>query len=191
MPTGSPQQCRGPARVTQSIDYLFTDPERHTLDADARAHAMELAPLWCRLYAIADTLAQDLQAQFKWDWKLLCVFGFIAFVCFAFFAHLGSEHKFSIVGYSLSFVVIFVLFARAMLGQDQERYLDYRALAEALRVAVYWKLLGIGSRYLDAKAGASRPRRGDRHQSGRHDRACLSDQATGRAGVGEDLPAHG
>ena len=146
---------RGPARVTQSIDYLFTDPERHTLDADARAHAMELAPLWCRLYATADTLAQDLQAQFKWDWKLLCVFGFIAFVCFAFFAHLGSEHKFFIVGYSLSFVVIFVLFARAMLGQHQARFLDYRALAEALRVAVYWKLLGIGSRHLDAKAGAS------------------------------------
>jgi hypothetical protein len=145
----------GPGRVTQSIDYLFTDPERHTLDADARAHAMELAPLWCQLYAIADTLAQDLQAQFKWDWKLLCVFGFIAFVSFAFFAHLGSEHKFYIVSYSLSFVVIFVLFARSMLGQHQARFLDYRALAEALRVAVYWKLLGIGSRHLDAKAGAS------------------------------------
>jgi hypothetical protein len=146
---------RGPARVTQSIDYLFTDPERHTLDADAKAHAMELAPLWCRLYATADTLAQDLQAQFKWDWKLLCVFGFIAFVSFAFFAHLGSEHKFYIVSYSLSFVVIFVLFARSMLGQHQARFLDYRALAEALRVAVYWKLLGIGSRHLDAKAGGS------------------------------------
>jgi hypothetical protein len=146
---------RGPARVTQSIDYLFTDPERNTLDADARAHAMELAPLWCRLYATADALAQDLQAQFKWDWKLLCLFGFIAFVSFAFFAHLGSEHKFYIVAYSLSFVVIFVLFARAMLGQHQARFLDYRALAEALRVAVYWKLLGIGSRHLDAKAGGS------------------------------------
>src|SRR5712691_11464799 len=145
---------RGPARVTQSIDYLFTDPERNTLDVEAKAHTMELPPLWCRIYATADTLAQDLQAQFKWDWKLLCVFGFIAFLSFAFFAHLGSEHKFFIVSYSLSFVVIFVLFARAMLGQHQARFLDYRALAEALRVAVYWKLLGIGSRHLDAKADA-------------------------------------
>ncbi len=67
----------------------------------------------------------------------------------------GSEHKFFIVAYVVSFVVIFVVFVRAMLGQHQERFLDYRALAEALRVAVYWKLLGIGSRHLDAKAGAS------------------------------------
>jgi hypothetical protein len=44
------------------------------------------------------------------------------------------------------------VYVRAALRKDQERYLDYRALAEALRVAVYWKLLGVGSRYLDAKA---------------------------------------
>ena len=43
------------------------------------------------------------------------------------------------------------VYVRAALRKDQERYLDYRALAEALRVAVYWKLLGVGSRYLDAK----------------------------------------
>ena len=114
---------------------------------------MELAPLWCRLYATADTLAQRLKAKFKWDWKLLCAFGFMAFVCFAFFTHLGSENKLFIALYVGSFVVMFVLFVHAMLGQHQARFLDYRALAEALRVAVYWKMLGIGSRHLDAKAG--------------------------------------
>ena len=145
--------AHGPARAAQSIDYLFTDAERNTLDTAAKAHAMELAPLWCRLYATADTLAQRLQAEFKWDWKLLCAFGFMAFVCFAFFAHLGSENKLFIALYVGSFVVIFVLFVRAMLGQHQARFLDYRALAEALRVAVYWKMLGIGARHLDAKAG--------------------------------------
>src|SRR5712692_5209779 len=69
----------GPARMTQSIDYLFTDSERRTLDVEARNRAKDVAPLWCGLYAIADTLAQERQAQFKWDWKLLFVFGFIAF----------------------------------------------------------------------------------------------------------------
>jgi hypothetical protein len=145
--------AHGPVRAAQSIDYLFTDAERNTLDAVAKAHAMELAPLWCRLYATADTLAQRLQAEFKWDWKLLCAFGFVAFVCFAFFAHLGSENKLFVALYIASFVVIFVLVVRAMHGQHQARFLDYRALAEALRVAVYWKMLGIGSRHVDAKAG--------------------------------------
>ena len=51
---------------------------------------------------------------------------------------------------STTFVAGVVVYVRAAYRQDQERYLDYRALAEALRVAVYWKLLGIG---LDAKSG--------------------------------------
>jgi hypothetical protein len=63
----------------------------------------------------------------------------------------GFISNFVLAAYSLSIVVIFVFFLRARSGQHQERYLDYRALAEALRVAVYWKLLGIGSGYIDAK----------------------------------------
>ena len=50
---------------------------------------MNLAPLWCRLYAMADTLALERQSQFKRDWKVLFAVGFIAFVCFAMFTHAG------------------------------------------------------------------------------------------------------
>jgi hypothetical protein len=145
----------GPARMVQSIDHLFTDPDRRTLDGDARTHATKLAPLWCQLYAIADTLAQEQQAQFKWDWKLLFGFGFIAFFCFAMFTHAGYVTKFFIAAYLATFVAMVIVYVSAVIGQHQERYLDYRALAEALRVAVYWKVLGIGSRYLDAKTDPS------------------------------------
>ena len=48
-----------------------------------------MAPLWCRLYAMADTLALERQLQFKRDWKVLFGVGFIAFVCFAMFTHAG------------------------------------------------------------------------------------------------------
>src|SRR5262245_28837397 len=144
----------GAAQLTQSIDYLFTDPDGGVAaDVDAKAHAMTSAPLWCRLYAIADTLAQQRQAQFNWDWKVLFILGFAAFFCFAMFAHIGDKSGAFLGAYSVTFLVIFVLFIRAVAGQHQERYLDYRALAEALRVAVYWKLVGIGSRYFDAKSG--------------------------------------
>jgi hypothetical protein len=138
----------------QSLDHLFTDPGAAEVDAAAKTHAMTLAPLWCRLYALADTLALERQLQFRRDWKLLFGFGFVAFFCFAMFTHAGYiAYALFLIAYLLTFVAGIFVYLRAARRQDQERYLDYRALAEALRVAVYWKLLGIGSRYLDAKVG--------------------------------------
>ncbi len=142
----------GPARVAQSVDYLFSDPEGGGVNSEARAHALSVAPRWCALYAIADVLAQKRQRQFVWDWKLLFAVGLFAFTCFAIFSHAGYVRNPILAAYSISFGVIAALFARARIGQHQERFLDYRALAEMLRVAVYWKLVGIGARDVDAKA---------------------------------------
>jgi hypothetical protein len=141
----------GTVRLTQSIGYLFTDPGAAAADADAKSRAMQVAPLWCRLYALADTLALERQSQFKRDWKVLFSLAFIAFVCFAMFTHAGYLYAPILIAYLLAFVIGVSVYVRAAHQQDQERYLDYRALAEALRVAVYWKLIGIGSRYVDAK----------------------------------------
>jgi hypothetical protein len=155
---------KGPARLAQSLDHLFTEPPRTEPDADAKARALNLAPRWCRLYAIADALALERQSQFQRDWKLLFGFGLVALGCFATFAHADRlvavvwpqlEYLTQVpfmIGYVLTFVVGVFVFVRAVRRQDQERYLDYRALAEALRVAVFWKLLGIGSGFVDAKA---------------------------------------
>jgi hypothetical protein len=141
----------GPARLAQSLDYLFTDPGAE-VEAVARDQAVSRAPLWCRLYALADTLALERQSQFKRDWKALFAVGFVAFVCFAMFTHAGYlAYAVFLIAYLLAFVIGVSVYVGAARRQDQERYLDYRALAEALRVAVYWKLLGVGSRYLDAK----------------------------------------
>jgi hypothetical protein len=150
------KQPDGATRMAQSVDYLFSDTDGGVVEGvDAKIHAMGLAPLWCRLYAIADTLALERQREFKWDWKLLFGVGFIAFFCFAMFTHAGYVNKVFLGTYLATFVVLVILYLRAVRGQHQERYLDYRALAEALRVAVYWKLLGIGSRYRDGKTGSS------------------------------------
>ena len=142
----------GPARTTQSVNYLFSDPEQGGLSNDAKTHALTVAPRWCTLYSIADVLAQKRQRQFVWDWKLLISLGLFAFFCFAIFSHAGIVSTPILAAYSLTFAAIVVLFLGARIGQHQERFLDYRALAEALRVAVYWKLIGIGARDVDAKA---------------------------------------
>ncbi|HEY4403072.1 MAG TPA: hypothetical protein VGN55_00360 [Xanthobacteraceae bacterium] len=147
---------RGAGRMAQSLQYLFDDPDRQaSAPADPQQIALKLAPRWSRLYSISDTLANDCQRQFKQDWRLLFGLTFAAFICFATFSHVGAERDALLLVYSVAYVVIFMIFLRARAGRHQERFLDYRALAEALRVAVYWRLVGIGLRPSDVKADAS------------------------------------
>jgi hypothetical protein len=90
---------------------------------------------------------------------------FVALLSFEIFAHLGhlldvvlhalglkiSENAMIAIdviflgGYVSAFVFVFQRFFVARAAQHQERFLDYRALAEALRVAIFWKLAGIAS----------------------------------------------
>ena len=135
----------GLLRTANSIDNLFTDPDRDHLDGDAKQRALKAAPRWCELYGIADTLAKTRQVQFRSDWRLLFVLGFLAFVFFALSSHvsISSASKWLLGGYTLCVIIIFYIFIRAQSRRDQERFLDYRALAEALRVAIYWNILGI------------------------------------------------
>jgi Flp pilus assembly protein TadB len=158
------REAKGPDRLTRSLDNLFTDAApAAAVDAAAKKHAVDVAPLWCHLHSIVDTLAQERQRQFKRDWKVLFFWAFVAFFFFAIFSHAATHVAPTIIAallaaYSFSFLIIVIVFRRAVRGRHQERFLDYRALAEALRVAVYWKLLGIGSRYSDAKIGGAEQR---------------------------------
>jgi hypothetical protein len=152
----------GKRRTAQSIDYLFTDLDG--LDKPAKRRVISTASRECNLYAIADTLAQERQAQFKRDWIGLLVLGFIAFLLFALY-HVVSGVDGLFLGYTFSFfnkvflsgyivfvVFTFIVYRRARSQRHQERFLDYRALAEALRVAIFWNILGIGRHRTDVIA---------------------------------------
>jgi hypothetical protein len=97
------------------------------------------------MYAIADALAQRWQIQFGRDWFHIFVWALLAFLCFAFFANVGAFSNVLLVLYVLGFLGIVVVVGRAHVERHQGRFLDYRALAEALRVAMYWRILGIAS----------------------------------------------
>ena len=144
---------RGRSQMAQSLDYLFdgVDPQAPE-HADPKHIALTLAPRWSRLYSISDALANNCQAQFKRDWLLLFLLTFSAFFCFAMFSYQAIEPL--LIAYSCLYALIFIVFLSARRGRHQERFLDYRALAEALRVAVYWRLVGIGLRPADVKADA-------------------------------------
>jgi hypothetical protein len=137
--------------MEKSLNYLFDDPEeipeKKLPAAPAKECAMKLVPHWCMLYQIADTLALQRQSQFQWDWRILFGLGFGAIASFEVLTHLAfDKHWLSwlLAAYAALFVGVFAWFLFARWQLHQERFLDYRALAEALRVAVFWKLVGIG-----------------------------------------------
>jgi len=138
-----------PGRADQaaaSLEALFAFPSPSPIDGSAaRQLTMERAPRWCRLYAIADALAQRWQVQFGRDWFHIYVWALFAFLCFVFFANVGAFSNVLLIMYVLGFLGIVVVVARAHVERHQGRFLDYRALAEALRVAMYWRTLGIAS----------------------------------------------
>jgi hypothetical protein len=134
------------ARVNDNLGDLFDDSATTISAEPAKQRAMALVPHWCALYQIADTLAQRWRWRFKWDWRILFGLGLAALVSFEALTHLVFDFDWPwLLGvYSAMFVGVFGWFFHARLHEHQERFLDYRALAEALRVAVFWKLVGIG-----------------------------------------------
>ena len=144
----------GRARLGRSLDHLFGDPGGEAGEkTDPKGVALRHAPRWARLYSIADTLANESHAIFRRDWLLLFALTFLAFACFALFSHLDAEPF--LIAYNVLYLVIFLVFWSARRRRSQDLFLDYRALAEALRVAVYWRLVGIGLRPPDGMADAA------------------------------------
>src|SRR5262249_48706129 len=124
------------ADLYESLSYLFDDPDDRPAGVAARAHGVELLPRWCDLYALADTLALAWQKRFQRDWLVLFFLGFAAIVAFEVVTHVDPDLSILFVTYSVIFAAVFIYLSYARRRQHQERYLDYRALAEALRVAV-------------------------------------------------------
>jgi hypothetical protein len=146
--------CRARSRgdLDKSLEYLFDNPGDPPAGLTARAHGVKVLPRWCELYAIADTLALAWQSKFQRDWRVLFLLGFAAIFAFEVVTHVYPQLSWLFVGYSAAFIIVFVYLGYARRRRHQERYLDYRALAEALRVAVFWKLLGIGTSVQSAKS---------------------------------------
>ncbi len=105
---------------------------------------------YARLYAIADALA--IYFKQRTGRTLFSLFGlsFIAVTFFAIYAHLTRPEILQIPNFlPLIFYVALLLIAgflwwnRISRGHYKNKYLDYRALAEGLRVQFFWYLAGV------------------------------------------------
>jgi hypothetical protein len=139
-PDGTPEQA---------LAWLFEDRRGHSIAA-ARESAGISARYWCELYKLADAVAQVRQRRFILDWRVLFGLGFAAIVTFEVFAHLLTHWPLLLLVYAAAFAFALYWFLRARRHEHQERFLDYRALAESLRVAIYWKLAGVATSVADS-----------------------------------------
>lgn len=102
-------------------------------------------------YALADTASLQFQARTTRMVQVLFVLGFLAIVLLELYAHFWHEWPLLLV-YLLLLAGGFTLYRRSRQRDEQGRWLDYRALAEALRVQTFWCWAGLtdsaGDHYL-------------------------------------------
>jgi hypothetical protein len=134
-----------PARVHHLVGH---HRKRHHPKGEQHSkgeHKAEL-PLTLRedldFYAIADVLSQRFQRRTKTTLQLLLTFVFFAALFYEMYSGLFQEPV--MLGLYLGmFLLSFVVYYWAEQHGFQTRYLDYRALAEGLRVQFFWKLAGV------------------------------------------------
>jgi len=121
------------ARRRQSEGYLMPAAEADKLTANLQALRTR--------HALADTLAQSFQQDTE---KILIALSVLVFVAASLFETYEASHdpRF-LLSYPLFLGVVYVGWGLSVKrGRWQDRYQDYRALAEGLRVAFFWRLVG-------------------------------------------------
>ena len=121
-------------------------------NGEAQARAETTATQWSRFYGLADTLAREREKRVRGDWRDMFLLGLAALLCFSLYSHLFPVN-WLLLDYAAILAVVFIIFFHAGVRHHRQRALDYRALAEALRVGVFWKLLGIGTEASSAPSG--------------------------------------
>lgn len=110
--------------------------------------ASEFIPFEARyidtLFRAADWLAIYFQQRTLAALRATHVFAFIMGLLFVMYSNVQAR-RFFMLGFFVCLVVAFVIHMRASRGRWQSLYLEYRALAEGLRVQFYWAVAGVTS----------------------------------------------
>lgn len=130
------------AQCEQNAHYLIPDDIAATLDPALRQLRQS--------YAVADTLAQRYQRLTFRSLGWLCILSFVALLIFELTVKLAPNNGWLAL---LSPIVLGATYLcwhfTLQRGDWQDRYQDYRALAEGLRVQFFWLLAGLPNSVAD------------------------------------------
>lgn len=121
----------------KSKGYLLTDDEAAGLSGALRNMRA--------CYHTADILAMQFQSKTNWTLLCLCALALIAAGSFIAYAHLLAHEAapWPLAIYFLAVAIAFRYYVNAQRLDYQNKYQDYRAIAEGLRVQFFWRLAGL------------------------------------------------
>ncbi len=124
-------QARVPEAIAQSRASLHS--------ADLPAGSPPTLERLARLFAMADALAIENQRRVRDAWRLLYGLGLLAVVAFSLYAHGTHHHWLALAGYLATMACAWLMFRHFERSERHSRFLDCRAMAEALRVLFFWR----------------------------------------------------
>ncbi|MEN6391423.1 MAG: hypothetical protein ABFD04_13495 [Syntrophomonas sp.] len=122
-------------KVTNSMNQVIPDEKAKKLPSHLLAIREQ--------YAAADVLAQVFQKKRIRTMKNLFIIGILSLFFFELYAHVFPHTPWVLLFYPAVIGVAFVQFRKAQRGQYQNKHLEYRALAEGLRVQLFWEMIGL------------------------------------------------
>jgi hypothetical protein len=140
-------------QIFRSLNDFNVDAGRHVKDPDLETSASylrgaagkkvpETARALVDYYAIADTLA--IHFKRAWDKSILATFiaAFLGVLCFAVFAHYIPYPPVLIL-YPVFLLAALSIALVVKRSRAERKYLEYRALAEGIRVQFFWLVAGL------------------------------------------------
>jgi hypothetical protein len=107
-----------------------------------------------RAYAAADALAMQYQKKVRWVFRLILLLAIAATVCYGIFSTMTSGNSALqlkvLLPYLLLLALAYAVFFVAKRSSIHDCFVEYRALAEALRVQYYWAAGGLRCSAADA-----------------------------------------
>ncbi len=119
----------------QSKKYLFPEEHYNTLSPALRSTIDN--------FTLADSLASYFQHYTIRAFRGLFLLVLTAATFFDVYAHLIHDERSILIGYLISLLAAFLWYEYAKHKHFQTKYLDYRSLAEGLRVQFYWQFSGV------------------------------------------------
>ncbi len=135
-------------RLVPKLGEQIKKSEGQVLPEEKAAVLPETVRLIRGHYAIADTFS--LYFQSRWRRALIRIFllALLAVISFEVYAHLLTE-PWVLALYPVALGGALLVYLVATKNNYQSKYLDYRALAEGLRVQLFWRLAGLEDEVVD------------------------------------------
>ncbi|MGA9854524.1 MAG: hypothetical protein WBR29_04535 [Gammaproteobacteria bacterium] len=133
-----------PRRIQESMDALLP-PSIYSKTIDPLERIV-------RVFAAADLISQKYQKTTYKLWKWIFVLAGGMILSFESYTHLWP-HGLLLLAYPAAFITMTIAYSVLNRRRLDDRFIDARVLAEALRVAIYWRLAGIRESIIDQYLG--------------------------------------